>query len=290
MASSKTLQLLATKLGLAEEARVISKAAEFERLLQTKTTAGYNLTDTSKVVICLDLATSILNADLDQKTAIKYSGLKAPSYNNCRKVIENLLELNNDNITVSSLCLIMQCTGVQTLAESILAEYQKVTKMEMDLTLPQYVCMAVYQACRINKVKIAKSKLIEKSRLKPGQWSKLDAEWTKIVDEKFTTVKKRGRPRKVTIVNDEQQMELDTGPKDEKSCEPKIEPYEQWKQRMLEQAYEELKELERRDSVRQEKEMLSPRRSPRKTPQKFSPYKSPKKSSAGIRLLFPKDL
>ncbi|XP_045505476.1 origin recognition complex subunit 6 [Colias croceus] len=290
MASSKTLVLLATKLGLAEEGKVISKAAEFERLLQTKTTAGINLTDTSKVVICLDLAASMLSADLDQKTAIKYSGLKAPSYNNCRKVVENLLELNNDKITVSSLCLIMQCTGVQNLAENILTEYQNVTKMDMDLTLPQYVCMAVYQACRVNKVKITKSKLIEKSRLKPGQWSKLDAEWTKIVDEKFTTVKKRGRPPKIKIVNDENEMEIDTSAKDEKSSEPKIEPYEQWKQRMLEQAYKELKELERkevkeqkerRDTMREEieKEMLSPRRSPRKTPQKFSPYKSPKKCS-----------
>lgn len=44
---------------------VCSKAAEFERLLQTKTVAGSNLSDTSKVVICLDLAAGIYGVELD---------------------------------------------------------------------------------------------------------------------------------------------------------------------------------------------------------------------------------
>lgn len=92
-------------------------------------------------------------------------------------------------------------------------------------------------------------------------------------------------------------MEVDI-PKtiEEKPTEPQIEPYEDWKKRMLETAYKELKEIEkkkkelnnemqeRKDKI---KEFTSPRRSPRKTPQKFSPYKSPRKPSNGIRLLFP---
>lgn len=297
---NKTLKMIATKLGLGEEDKVINKAAEFERLLQTKSVAGSNMTDTSKVVICLDLAASIFGADMDNKAAIKYSGLKGPSYTNCRKIVENLLEINNEKLTIHFLCVSLQCSGVQSLAERILEEYQRQAKTDIDLNLPQYVCMAVYQACRINKVKVPKAKILEKSRLKPAQWAKLDADWTKLVDEKFATLKKGGRLAKNTEQKEEDQiMEVGSqSPMEEKPTEPQIEPYEDWKKRILEAAYKELKaseqkrkEAEENERVKKIKEeMTSPRRSPRKTPQKFSPYKSPVKPVNGIRLLFPREL
>lgn len=71
----------------------------------------------------------------------------------------------------------------------------------------------------------------------------------------------------------------------EESTEPQIESYEDWKSRMLEEAYKELKELEHSEK----KQIMSPRRSPRKTPQKSSPYKPANKVN-GVRLLFPRDL
>lgn len=73
-------------------------------------------------------------------------------------------------------------------------------------------------------------------------------------------------------------------PKTDEVLEDKIESYEDWKTRMLETAYKELKELER-----VEKKNVTPRKSPRKTPQKFAPYKSPVKTN-GVRLLFPLDV
>nr|XP_034825955.1 origin recognition complex subunit 6 isoform X1 [Maniola hyperantus] len=296
---NKTLQVIATKLGLGEE-KVISKAAEFERLLQTKSVAYSNMTDTSKTVICLDLAASIFGADLDNKTAIKYSGLRGPTYINCRKIVENLLELTSDRLTVSFLCLSLQCAGVQTLAEDILEEYQR-QKGDIDLSLPQYVCMAVHQACRLNKIKISKSKLMEKSRLKPGQWKKFDADWTKLVDEKFAAGKKRGRPPKNAekVCVESEKMEVDGPSPTEEKEEPAIEPYEDWKKRVLADAYKELRELEEKQKKEEneskmkenqlmEKKFTSPRRSPRKTPRKFSPDKSPTKPVTAVRLLFPR--
>ncbi|XP_028170883.1 origin recognition complex subunit 6 [Ostrinia furnacalis] len=285
---NKTLNVLATKLGLIEEEKVVNKAAEFERLLQTKSTAGSNMTDTSKTVICLDLAAGIFGADLEVKVAIKYSGLKPAMYTNCRKIVQNLLELNDDKLSTLVVCNTFQCSSVQALADRILEEYQGQAKMELDMNLPQYVCMAVYQACRINKVKLSKSKIIEKSRLKPAQWAKLDADWTKFVDQNFAAAKKkRGRPpKKVEVENGENEvnMEIDI-PKIEEPSEPKIEPYEDWKRRMLEAAYKELK-MKEAQSVKTIKSVeKTPRRSPRKTPQKFSPYKSPTKGA--VRLLFP---
>ncbi|CAH1640724.1 unnamed protein product [Spodoptera littoralis] len=283
--NNKTLYLIASKLGLGEEDKVLKKAAEFERLLQTKNMAGSNITDTSKIVICLDLAAGVLGADLDIKSAVKYSGLKTSTYTNTKKVVQNLLELNSDRLSTTMLCLTLQCTGVQELADRILAEYQRLAKVEVDLNLPQYVCMAVYQACRLSKVKVAKSKVIEKSRLKPAQWTKLDADWTKFTDLHFEAAKKKGRQTKKSTetVENEELMEIDM-PKVEEVFEDKIEPYEDWKKRMLEAAYKELKELEKI-----EKKNVTPRKSPRKTPQKFAPYKSPVKTN-GVRLLFPLDL
>ncbi|XP_013191736.1 origin recognition complex subunit 6 [Amyelois transitella] len=284
-AYNKTLILIASKLGLNEEEKVLKKAAELERLLQTKSVAGSNLTDTSKFVICLDLAASVFGAEFDMKTAIKYSGLKPATYTNSRKILENLLELNSDRLTTSTLCLTVQCTGVQELADKILEEYSKQAKMELDLNLPQYVCMAVFQACRISKVKVAKTKLMEKSRLRPAQWSKLDADWTRFVDEKFAVAKKRGRPPKTTPVEENVQESMEVDEPKREIAEPQMESYEEWKRRMLEKAYKELALLEQTIA---DKAPSTPRRSPRKTPQKFSPYKSPKKN--GVRLLFPLNL
>ncbi|XP_072948240.1 sperm-specific sodium:proton exchanger [Epargyreus clarus] len=297
---NKSLQLLATKLGLGDEEKVLRKAAEFERLLQTKTIAGSNMTDTSKVVICLDLAAFLLGVELDTKTAIKYSGLKAPTYTNCRKVVENLLEINSDQLTVPGLCVMLQCNGIQALAGNILEEYRKQAKMEIDLNLPQYVCMAVHQACRLNKVKISKSKLTEKSRLKPAQWAKLEADWTKFVNENFaTTTKKRGRPPKTTVVNGEtENAEIEKHP-EETSKESEIEPYDEWKKRMLEMAYKELKELEekQKETIKKKNENIdtdeimspknnqniSPRKNSHLSPRKNSQHLSPRKDLSSIK-------
>ncbi|XP_030024094.2 origin recognition complex subunit 6 [Manduca sexta] len=282
---NKTIHLIASKLDLGDEEKVLSKAAEFERLLQTKSIAGSNMTDTSKMVICLELAAGMFGAEFDVKTAIKYSGLKPSMYNNSKKVVQNLLELNGDRLTTNLLCVSLQCSGVQEQADRMLADYCKLARTEVDMNLPQYVCMAVYHACRLNKVKVSKAKLIEKSRLKPSQWTKLDTEWTKFVDANFTAIKKkRGRqPKKDAVIATIEELQIDTIPKEEPS-EPQIESYQEWKQRMLIMAYEELKNLDA--DVDKRDFSLTPRRSPRKTPQKFSPYQNPKNAN-GVKLLFP---
>lgn len=64
-----------------------------------------------------------------QKTAFKYSGWKPSVYSNNKKIIENILELNSDKLTVPLLCVTMQCGEVQNLAEKIIHEYQKQAKM-----------------------------------------------------------------------------------------------------------------------------------------------------------------
>ncbi|RVE45101.1 hypothetical protein evm_010210 [Chilo suppressalis] len=261
---NKTVTILASKLGLAEEEKVLNKAAEFERLLHTKSVAGSNINDTSKTVACLDLAAGLLGADLDLKTAIKYSGLKPAAYKNMRNVIQNLLDLNEDRLSTLVLCNTLQCSPVQNLADKILEEYQKHSKIVLDFSLPQYVCMAVFQACRVHNLKIAKSKIVERSRLKPAQWSKLDEEWTKFVDENIaSTKKKKGRPLKNTEAEKddvEDKMEVDSNIiKPEVRKEPKIEPYVDWKKRILDGAYKELKKLESKKKEQNCRLTASPR-------------------------------
>lgn len=100
-----------------------------------------------------------------------------------------------------------------------------------------------------------------------------------------------------TFLAEPETMEVDV-PQKEETTEPQIEVYEDWKRRILETAYKELKELEEKE-LKKKKELnelkridpreMTPRRSPRKTPQKFSPYKSPAKAN-GVRLLFPLEI
>ncbi|XP_026320737.1 origin recognition complex subunit 6 isoform X2 [Hyposmocoma kahamanoa] len=263
---SKTLLLIASKFGLGDEEKILSKAAEFERLLQSKSAAS-NISDSARVVICLDLAASLFNSDVDLKLAIKCSGLKSTLYVNSKKVVENLLELNSDKLTTALLCVLLQC-GMQELADKILDSYRSKVKMELDLNLPQYVCMAVYQACRIGKVKVSKSKLLEKSRLKPAQWSKMDSEWTKFVDEHFaaTTKKGKGRSVKNAIADKEdiENMDVDIAAKKEDATEPQMENYEDWKKRVLENAYKQLKKLQTVDKNVQNQNLNKERPSPTK--------------------------
>lgn len=82
-------------------------------------------------------------------------------------------------------------------------------------------------------------------------------------------------------------MEVDI-PKVDEQPHSVIESYEDWKKRMLETAYKELKEQQTA-----ERNSVTPRKSPRKSVQKFSPYKSPSKGNNmnnSVRLLFPIDL
>lgn len=235
------MRVIADKLGIDNVPEVLSKAAEFERLLQTKSMAGSNLTETSKLVICLDLAANLLNIDFDMKAATSYSGLRPSVYKNSRKIIQNLLELHNERLTISTLCFGLHCTAVQSDAEKILLEYQKQSKQIIDLDLPQYVCMAVYHACRIKKVKVSKSKLIEKSRLKPAQWTKLDADWSKFVGENF---KQLSLTKENKSLGKEVLMDINednSGPaKEDIQIKNAVESYENWKERILQMAYEDL--------------------------------------------------
>lgn len=285
---NRTLHLIASKLGLGDEDNVLCKAAEFQRLLQAKSTAGSSISDTGIVVICLDLAASLFGADLDAKSVIKYSGLKPSTYKNYKNTVENLLELNDNILTVSLLCVTLQCGEVKDLAQKILDDYCRQAKMEIDLNLPQYVCMAVHQACRLSKVKVSKSKIIEKSRLKPAQWSKLEADWTKFVDGNFNMEKKGRTSKKIEAIDGETAEPMDVDPIKpiDVQSEPEIEPYSVWKKRMLDQAYAELREFEKNEQKTKSPPEVLSRRSPRKTPQKCSPQKSPKKTD-GLRLLFP---
>lgn len=54
-------------------------------------------------------------------------------YTNCRKMVLNLLELDDDKLTTLILCNTLQCSGVQELADRILDEYQKQAKMVSEI-------------------------------------------------------------------------------------------------------------------------------------------------------------
>lgn len=257
----KALNLVAAKIGLADEPQVLSQATEYERLLSLRLTSSHNVSYTAKYVICLDLASYKLGIPIDVVSALKYSGLKKPAYDNSKSMVEKLLGIS-ELLTIKNVCLKYECTSVEALANSIMKKYKKCDRKGLDMSHRQYVCMAVYQACRHSKVKVAKTKLMSASRLKPMQWNQLESEWTDFVDINFsqtngkTTGKKTESMQieKIDDCYDENENAVD------ESTETQLEDYEVWKARLLIQARKELMEVEQQAA----KHNRSPSKSPRK--------------------------
>lgn len=67
--------------------------------------------------------------------AVKYSGLRGPSYANSRKIVENLLQINGGRMTTALICVTLQCGSAQQLADKILHDYQKASKMVISAKL-----------------------------------------------------------------------------------------------------------------------------------------------------------
>lgn len=53
-------------------------------------------------------------------------------YNNSKKMIENLLEINTNKLTTSILCATLHCPSVQMLADKILDTYKRQAKMVLN--------------------------------------------------------------------------------------------------------------------------------------------------------------
>ncbi|KFB36510.1 hypothetical protein ZHAS_00003645 [Anopheles sinensis] len=243
--NNKLLQQLIQKLGLASHESVLPKSTELQRLLDIRSSNGMmtNLGDYAKATICIDLASSLLGLPFDGEMALKLSGLRKTAYNNGRRTLEKILDVNK-TIGINEICVQLGLSQVQKDACGLLEAYKRYAggNSDIDFAHPQYAAMAVFQACKRQKVKPPKTKLVPFSHLKPAQWALLEKNWEQFLTNSEQTSKNPAAQEKRAS-----EKEATTEPKatsSGKHASPeKIEPYSNWKKRMLEKAYRELEML-----------------------------------------------
>lgn len=245
---AKLLSLMASKLGI-ETDNVLKRASEFLRLLQIKVTASSGLrqfSDTSRVVICLDLACNKLGYPFDKSNLLKLAGLNKKQYTNGLNLIENLLHLSKP-VNINTICVQLGVSEVASHAEKILNKYIELQSQgpngarPIDTTLPVYHCAAVLMACKYIKVKVDRPQLIDASRVKKVQFDKLIEDFTPVLDNlgpkevKKTATKRSHKLIDLVTKFDEESKdaEQEKEAQERESTDAQSEDFEAWKKRIL---------------------------------------------------------
>lgn len=149
----------------------------------------------------------------------------------------------NKKLEIIDVVLKMEISNAKVEKTSLrIYEAYKKKAFQTDLDHPQYIAMAVYQACKLEKAKIAKKNIIAISNLKPNQWKLLEKSWDKWVgsignfDKENVNEK---RKQESNIVQETNGTELKHKRKLE--AEPDAEDYDVWAKRTLDKARAEIK-------------------------------------------------
>lgn len=188
--------------------------------------------------------TSLTNFNLIfQQMALKLSGFKKPSYLNSRRLIEKLLDLNKP-MGVSEIAIQLNLTEIQASSQTMLDRFVSSSDLRnIDTTHPQYGAMAVYQMCRLRKIKIQKTKLISFSHLKPSQWSVLEKSWeswTKANPDKIQDFLPLKKGKSAAQSTETTAAASNHGEEKSEPITKIVEEYEDWKERVLKKAFEDL--------------------------------------------------
>ncbi|XP_050297113.1 origin recognition complex subunit 6 [Anthonomus grandis grandis] len=232
----KLLQTTAQRLNVYDEA-ILKKSEEFIRLYQTKALVK-TLDDQAKTVLCLDLAAQLIGSSFDKSVALALCGLKRSAYQNSLNNLEKILGLDKP-LTISDGCIQLGCTAIKEDAEDILQKYKQIDHKVKDMDHPQYVAVAIYLACKAKKVSIDKTRLALLSRLKPSQWRELVASFENLGLSKKAT---RQKNKEINKMEEEYMIETDDQEAKNKQEQEEEEDYEIWKNRILKEAYKELKQ------------------------------------------------
>lgn len=160
-------------------------------------------------------------------------------------MIEKILDLNRP-LTINDICLKLGVQELCTKAKELLAVYKNYVEVTEDEILhPQYSTMAVYQASKIRKYKISKQKITSLSHLKPVQWTNLEKKWDKFINENPNLKADLSLETKIKVKKSEENQRP-TPPVTAKKAAVAIEPYEDWKARIIAYASAKLALMEKR--------------------------------------------
>lgn len=166
--------------------------------------------------------------------------MKKSAYENNRKLLSKQLNLNK-KLDINGLILKMGISSpnLDKSAKLIYDTYQK-SSPHIDLDHPQYVSMSLYQACKLEKVKVSKKNFVLSSNLKPNQWTQLEKSWDKWVVS-IGPIDKENKDSKSKDKEDVQRETTINGQKLKRKYEDEIEDYDVWAKRTLDKARAELK-------------------------------------------------
>lgn len=157
--------------------------------------------------------------------------------------MEKLLELSKP-VGVPEICIQLGLTEVQEASTLALNQFVENNKLRnIDTAHPQYAAMAVYQLCKIKKIRIQKNKFISISHLKPSQWTVLEKSWE-------TWAKKNQGPGQELVApstkderSNKNDIPLENGcvkdPKP-KNDSDSTEEFHEWRERVLAKAFVDL--------------------------------------------------
>ncbi|KAJ8340133.1 hypothetical protein SKAU_G00347660 [Synaphobranchus kaupii] len=239
---------LASKMGITST-KILNQAEEYVRLCQVKCTGLRNLTVTSKAVICLDLAATVMRFPLDKEYVVKLSGLNKKAYQSNLKSMECMLGLES-NLGLRDLAVQYGCTMAVKAAATMLRRYEEslpeAQKQDVDLSKPLFTTAALFTACKCMKIKVDR-KMAASTGAKRGIFDRLCTQLQKLgqdVCSEGTPIKPSKTPQKrpkalqEDFEQEEQEDEPSVSPKQPK-CDPeacvKVD-YEEWKRRILENA------------------------------------------------------
>lgn len=152
---------------------------------------------------------------------------------------------------VSEICIQLGLTEIQTTSQTILDQFVSSSDLRnIETTHPQYAAMAVYQMCKLKKIKVQKTKFISFGHLKPSQWTLLEKSWDAWAKHNQENLKEFQVAKKSR--NNTASEATNTGKERAESTSlsaapppppPPTEEYPEWRKRVLQQALEDLERL-----------------------------------------------
>lgn len=148
-------------------------------------------------------------------------------------MIEKILDLNRP-LTVNDICITLGVQELCTKAKELFEVYKKynIEVTEDEILHPQYSTMAVYQASKIRKKRIPKQKIISMSHLKQVQWTNLEKKWDKFINNNPNLKADLSLEKKIMVKASEENQKS-TSQETAKKAKEVMEPFEDWKARII---------------------------------------------------------
>lgn len=198
------------------------------------------INDSVKAIICVDISCEFLGIPFDDGVAVSLSCMRIRAYQKNRNTFLKLLNFNKTP-DVPALMRSMQIPNkaVEETAKKLQKNFKEKNE-DLDLDHPQYVAMSVYQACKLEKVKVFKKPFIRASNLTPQQWSQMEKKWDSFAGDTKSSTKKTS-----SKVGNGQEIALEAEPVIlVENLPDELLDYDEWAKRTIAKAEAELKSLQ----------------------------------------------